>query len=596
MAFTLEQERAIAIASARKRQAEASALNPSSPVDLSGTGLAQEFASVVEPALAIGSGLASSAAGGLVGLTASTPEAGARTVEDFQKAGTFVPRTIAGQQGLQKVGDLIEAGIDVLNVPISGIADLAAVAGRVAAGQPVDEAFAETDVGASIRGDSGLGGTLGEGVFGATENPELATTANLLPDTILALTGLRSIGAKLNNSLVKQINEAPTDSLLSKYIIDGSGIAKKDGLSKKALNQGADETTVAVINGGDSADKLAIKSMIESIEVGLKSGIAKNKESPFDAVGTQMLARAEGNQALRKKLGPQVDAASSSLSGKIDISGIKERFASELTRKGVKFKKNVPQFKGSEFADGTPATNLIKKVVKDLAKMPNEVGARAAHRLKKRMQGVVSFEAEQGALGTAESLTKNAIFNVNKMLNEISPKYAEVNKKYSATLQATEGFSEAFPGVNITKPSANKDIGLKLRALTSDSGSKGKVIDSIKQLEDVFKSNNIKPKGDIFAQATVADRINRQFGILELAEDVTLKEGLEAAQGSRFVRAKGLAAIAVKTGRKLIGRNEENAIKSLKRLTNRTLLKKKATDLDPRADTRIEPSSTASGF
>jgi hypothetical protein len=77
-------------------------------------GLVKDFpgASVIEPALAIGSSIIAEPISGLAGIAGSLlpgPEGqGARAVESTRQALTFQPRTEAGKKGLQAVGEFVE--------------------------------------------------------------------------------------------------------------------------------------------------------------------------------------------------------------------------------------------------------------------------------------------------------------------------------------------------------------------------------------------------------------------------------------------------------------------------------------------------------
>ena len=117
-------------------------------------------AGIIEPALTIGSGAIAEPIAGLAGIAQSINPlaeegAGARAVEATREALTFQPRTQAGQQGLQSVGEAL---------------------------RPVGEAISGTEK------------FLGDTVFEATDSPALASAAASLPTAILETIGLKGSG------------------------------------------------------------------------------------------------------------------------------------------------------------------------------------------------------------------------------------------------------------------------------------------------------------------------------------------------------------------------------------------------------------------
>lgn len=136
---------------------------------------------ILEPAAALATGVVAEPLAGLAAIAAGgDPEA----VRATREALTFQPRTEAGQAGLQTLGDLIQFGVDVAQIPISGLAGL----GELITGQGLEQA-AQT-----VRGvqDQGVGRTLGQRAFEETGSPLAATIAETAPTAALSATGLRT--------------------------------------------------------------------------------------------------------------------------------------------------------------------------------------------------------------------------------------------------------------------------------------------------------------------------------------------------------------------------------------------------------------------
>lgn len=148
---------------------------------------------VTEPIAAIGGGMVNQAISGLSGL-ARLPQgadAAANAVRTTQEAlPDFSPTSVAGQKGMKTLGDMMKAGIDIVNYPISGIAGLA----ELASGQGLQQA--NKTVG-DIQ-DTGLSTTLGERALETTGSPMAATAAYMAPDAIMALASAKPVANAVN--------------------------------------------------------------------------------------------------------------------------------------------------------------------------------------------------------------------------------------------------------------------------------------------------------------------------------------------------------------------------------------------------------------
>lgn len=142
-----------------------------------------------EAALAAGTAALAEPFAGLAGVAQAINPfgeqgAGARAVEATRELLTVEPKTEAGQGALKTLGDLIQTGVNIANVPISGLAGL----GELLTGQGLEQA-AETVEGIKREG---VGRTLGERTFEETGSPLAATTVETLPTTVLTALGLRT--------------------------------------------------------------------------------------------------------------------------------------------------------------------------------------------------------------------------------------------------------------------------------------------------------------------------------------------------------------------------------------------------------------------
>lgn len=153
-----------------------------------------------ETALSMGTGLASTVGAGLAGAASEVATLGgaegAEIVSDIQEAGTYQPRTEGGRAVIETLGDVAQFGIDVLNVPLSGLAGIASL---VTGSSAEDATKLIEDV--QTRG---LSAVAGEKVLEETGSPLLATVADISPELAGSFFPLKSI-AKRNVGLKQKI-------------------------------------------------------------------------------------------------------------------------------------------------------------------------------------------------------------------------------------------------------------------------------------------------------------------------------------------------------------------------------------------------------
>ena len=174
---------------------------------------------IIEPARAIVSGAGRQALGGLAGLgyTAGTGdlEGGVKIIEDVQ-AGAFQPKTESGQRNLQKLGDLMEMGVDVARIPLSSIAGIS----ELVTGQGMEQAQ-QTVGNVQERGFEAVG----ERVLEETGSPLLATLAEVSPDIVGSLIAIKGVQATprvrpttpTKNKIAEKLREGSNDPIVAKY-------------------------------------------------------------------------------------------------------------------------------------------------------------------------------------------------------------------------------------------------------------------------------------------------------------------------------------------------------------------------------------------
>lgn len=140
---------------------------------------------VDEAILAMASGIVAEPLAGLAGIAKGGD---AETVRKVREALTIAPKTQAGQQRLQTLGDLIQSGVDIVNFPISGLAGLA----ELVTGQGLDQASKTVQ---DVQKE-GTAKTLGARAFEETGSPLLATIAETAPTALMSRLGVKTKAGK----------------------------------------------------------------------------------------------------------------------------------------------------------------------------------------------------------------------------------------------------------------------------------------------------------------------------------------------------------------------------------------------------------------
>jgi hypothetical protein len=149
---------------------------------------------------------------GLVGLISSPfvgVEQATKNIEAAREFITLEPSTREGQRNIKVVGELVEKGVDLANIPASGLVGL----GELLAGQDIDQAAESVK---RVQKE-GLSSVLGQRVLDETGSPELATIAHSLPTAALELLGVKGLKStklskeRLSTNISEAIQQAAPD-------------------------------------------------------------------------------------------------------------------------------------------------------------------------------------------------------------------------------------------------------------------------------------------------------------------------------------------------------------------------------------------------
>lgn len=558
-------------------------------------------AGVIEPAIAMGSGIESAIRGGLAGtVQALNPMAeqgaGAKAVEDIQ-SGAYRPKTQAGKQGLKTIGDVFQKGVDLANIPLSGLAGIA----EIVAGQGLDQA---ADTVSDVQ-DKGLSETLGDRTLEETNSPLAATVAHTFPAAVGSVFGLKGADKALNatkgaataaadatKEVAKNIfaYQSPTKQKIVELIEEGSphidtakfklvnGRAVKDQLSLDAIKQGFDEGVIAALKGSSSTDKVKMQRMVSIMQKGKKNARFAIINRPADVAGETLLERVKFIRDTNRQAGTDIDKAAQSLKGQsVDLSLPVSNFSEALDSLGISIKRNdkgdfLPDFSKSEVSPGDRGP--IREVIRQMSvkSQGGNLDAFTVHKMKRIIDRNVTFgKVKTGISGDAERALKQFRSGLDEALDSNFPDYNAANIKYAETINALDSIqSAAGRKLDFSSASADKATGTVLRRLMSNTQSRANFIDAINEVETVVKKNGGRFDDDLLNQVIFADELDRVFGPVaktslqgQVDQSIGRKaRGLATREGREKLAADAVEKAAKSAG----GTSQDRAFESIMRI------------------------------
>ncbi len=561
-------------------------------------------AGFIEPVRAIASGAGRAIVGGIAGVAQTLNPlaeqgAGAAAVEEIQE-GAFQPETQAGKESLKSLGELVQKGVDLANIPISGLAGIL----ELVTGQGIDQA-AET-----IKGiqSEGLSATAGERVLEETGSPLAATIAATAPTAIGELIGLKGAGAAIKGTersraatlqgietavqkgkeivpvageaakgvfqfqtptkqrIAKLIGEGSTDVETAKFEIKPGTAAPKTertGLQKLldiggakvqadveatgAIKQGFDEGVIAAVKGASQTDKTKMAKMVDIMERGKKNARFAALNRPSDVAGDSLMQRFRAVRTANRTAGSQLDGVAKSLKGQnVDSSPAVNTFIANLDEIGVRLgPDNKPLFDGSDIEGVAGAERVINQIVKRMRDTKTPDG-HDVHRLKRFIDEQVTFgKTVEGLSGRTESILKSLRRDLDGILDKQFPEYDKVNTVYSETIGAIDALQDvAGKKLDLTAPNADKATGTLLRRLMSNAQSRVRLLDSIDEIEGVARKHGGFGKELIEGPTSGKDDLLTQILFVDELDSVfgpAARTSLAGELGKEIKRGAGVA-------------------------------------------------------
>jgi hypothetical protein len=515
--------------------------------------------------------MATGATSGSIGMVAGTLKGAADSVArgDFGTAeganqirdtamqaaelGTFQPRTEAGRQNLEVIGDAASAiGTPFLG-PAAGPAGAMASSAARSAGQAIP--------------------IIATKAFDF-QSPTKQKIAKLLQD---GSTNTDTVGWKLQELPSPQPNALPempaTGVVAAPNARSTQAKIKKDTLSRETINQGFDRGVIAAIIPATRATKSSLIKMTNVMEQGIKNKVFAAENRPSNVLGDSVMNRFNVVLRENRKSGKELNVVASNLKGKeIDTSPAVNAFISDLEEMGISMGDDlIPVYKGSDI-EGLPAAERIINTLVKRMRDTNVPTAYDAHRLKRFIDENVSYGKQvEGLAGNSERIVKKLRANIDGILDKQFPEYDRVNTRYAQTRTAIDNLQDAAGSkIDLSGENANQSVGTLMRRVLSNAQSRVQVMDSIQGLHS--EASKFRPfNDDLMTQILFVDELDARFGaVARTSLQGQVQQATEQAARIAANPSSGLFDAAAKgVGKgfdKLRGINEENAFKSIRAL------------------------------
>lgn len=534
--------------------------------------------SVTEPAAALVGGLGNEIAAGISGLarlaTTGDASAAAGTVKSTREAlPDFSPETRAGKAGLQVVGDLAQAGIDIVNFPLSGLVGL----GKFLSTGDFNEA---AKLVRDVQGE-GFGATLGEEVFEATDSPLAATAASLTPDIAATLTGAKGVqlaaksadklpsikrgppalidpdgnptkpflkelekhGAELVDVadelprlpdgttpkkaaelvIKRKLKAGDTDGFLAAKSLDEAGRIVDDSVAKEAIRQGFSEGDVQAAKVASSGTKKRMKQML-NIRKQIEGNSRKAMDMrPSDVIGESFLERLKYIRGVANDARTELNQiAETRLAGKqVNTDSVADDFAKVMDDldidNGLIDTSTTPpkvDFTGSMISKDPTSQKVIQDVI-DLLFEVDDSSALRAHKMKRQLDAMIDFnkKSKDGLTEAGRNAAKAVRASLNKVIREVDDDYARVNDTLSASLDAMNGIEKAVgPSIDIWGVGNAKAIGQDFRSLMSNNKTRVRLENALNTVDDLAQEFGGVFTDDIKQLALFNKTLDDRFG------------------------------------------------------------------------------------
>jgi len=486
-------------------------------------------------------------------------------------------QTLTGATGAAAGGVAKEAGAG----PLGQIG--ATVVGAVAPSIP---SMAKTVTGQIAKQIAPAGAGIREQVTPATvEQLRLGYTPPPAPTFQESLQSIKAtVGEKIapeNQQIIKQqLAQVPDSVDTVKFRLSGTQVVP-DNEALSAIKQGWKDGTIASIKAASDKDRQAMTKMLNIFKMGEKSEKFRSLNRAADILGDTVESRIQFLSSANKQAGADINRiANDQLRGqRVDFDPAINTFIDDLGTLGVKVELDAngvakANLQGSDIQGDRQAQRVLNMVLERLStvKAPDAYGIHTAKRFIDTQVDFGKRSLANPLTAQAERTLKTLRRNLNATLGDNFPEYKAANAKYSDTITALDDLQKAA-GTNIDFDSANanKALGVAMRKLTSNYGTRANLIDALDQANQSSVKYGMRLDDDIVNQLIFVNELDRMFGAAaqtslkgQVAE--AMQTGVDIARGGAARRAVELLA---EKAEELRGINKENAVKAMEELLKR---------------------------
>jgi hypothetical protein len=486
-------------------------------------------------------------------------------------------QTLTGATGAAAGGVAKEAGVG----PLGQIA--ATIGGAVAPSIP---SMVKTVTGQIAKQIAPAGAGIREQVTPATvEQLRLGYTPPPAPTFQESLQSIKAtVGEKIapeNQQIIKQqLAQVPDSVDTVKFRLSGTQVVP-DNEALSAIKQGWKDGTIASIKAASDKDRQAMTKMLNIFKMGEKSEKFRSLNRAADILGDTVESRIQFLSSANKQAGADINRiANDQLRGqRVDFDPAINTFIDDLGTLGVKVELDAngvakANLQGSDIQGDRQAQRVLNMVLERLStvKSPDAYGIHTAKRFIDTQVDFGKRSLANPLTAQAERTLKTLRRNLNATLGDNFPEYKAANAKYSDTITALDDLQKAA-GTNIDFDSANanKALGVAMRKLTSNYGTRANLIDALDQANQSSVKYGMRLDDDIVNQLIFVNELDRMFGAAaqtslkgQVAE--AMQTGVDIARGGAARRAVELLA---EKAEELRGINKENAVKAMEELLKR---------------------------
>ena len=393
-----------------------------------------------------------------------------------------------------------------------------------------------------------------------------------------------TVGEKISpqqaETIKKVITQSPDSVDVVNFRVAGTQVVP-DNQAADAIKQGWKDGTIASIKAASDTDRQAMTKMLNIFKMGEKSEKFRATNRAADILGDTVESRIKYITGANKEAGTAINqVANTQLRGqRVDFDPAINSFIDDLGALGVKVELDAngvakANLQGSDIQGDRQAQRVLNSVLERLSatNVPDAFGLHTAKRFIDTQVDYGKRNLANPLTAQAERTLKTLRRNLNETLGESFPDYKAANTKYSDTISALDDLQKsAGTQINFDSPNAEKALGVAMRKLTSNYGTRANLIDALDKANQTATKYGMKIDDDVINQLIFVNELDRMFGAAaqtslkgQVAE--AMQTGVDIARGNVASRAFDLLA---QKAENLRGVNKENAVKAMEELLKR---------------------------